>query len=171
MYKGTYERHAEEDDSEEESSAWRDLTIQRSKDFFRSVDYLESRSDLDHDKIGFFGISWGASTAPRVLALEPRIKVGVLVGGGLPVERQAPEADAINFAPRVIIPILMIKGKYDFDTPLNTSQIPLFRSLGNPAEDKRSAVFDAAHMVPRNEMIKETLDWLDRYLGPISKSQ
>jgi dienelactone hydrolase len=166
IYKGTYERHVEVDDSEE-SSGWRDLTIQQSKDFFRSVDYLESRKDIDHDKIGFFGISWGASTAPRVLALEKRIKVGVLVGGGLPVERQAPEADTINFAPRVTIPILMINGKYDFDTPLNTCQIPLFRSLGTPAKDKRTAVFDAGHIVPRNEMIKETLDWLDRYLGPV----
>ena len=166
IYKGTYERHVEVDDSEE-SSGWRDLTIQRSKDFFRSVDYLESRKDIDHDKIGFFGISWGASAAPRVLALEKRIKVGVLVGGGLPVERQAAEADTINFAPRVTIPILMINGKYDFDTPLNTCQIPLFRSLGTPARDKRAAVFDAGHVVPRNEMIKETLDWLDRYLGPV----
>jgi len=166
IYKGTYERHVEVDDSEE-SSGWRDLTIQRSKDFFRSVDYLESRKDIDHDKIGFFGISWGASTAPRVLALEKRIKVGVLVGGGLPVERQAPEADTINFAPRVTIPILMINGKYDFDTPLNTCQIPLFRSLGTPAKDKRTALFDAGHIVPRNEMIKETLDWLDRYLGSV----
>lgn len=166
IYKGTYERHVEVNDNEE-SSGWRDLTIQRAKDFFRSVDYLESRTDIDHDKIGFFGISWGASTAPRVLALEKRIKVGVLVGGGLPVEHQAPEADTINFAPRVTIPILMINGKYDFDTPLNTCQIPLFRSLGTPAKDKRTAVFDAGHIVPRNEMIKETLDWLDRYLGPV----
>jgi hypothetical protein len=47
------------------------------------------------------------------------------------------------------------------------SQIPLFRSLGTPAKDKRTAVFDAGHIVPRNEMIKETLDWLDRYLGPV----
>ena len=166
IYKGTYERHVEVDDSQE-SSGWRDLTIQRSKDFFRSVDYLESRTDIDDDKIGFFGISWGASTAPRVLALEKRIKVGVLVGGGLPVERQAPEADTINFAPRVTIPILMINGKYDFDTPLNSCQIPLFRAFGTPAKDKRSAAFDAGHIVPRNEMIKETLDWLDRYLGPV----
>jgi DNA primase len=37
--------------------------------------------------------------------------------------------------------------------------------------DKRTAVFDAGHIVPRNEMIKETLDWLDRYLGPLSKVQ
>ena len=25
----------------------------------------------------------------------------------------------------------------------------------------------AAYNIPRNELIKETLDWLDRYLGPV----
>ncbi len=47
-----------------------------------------------------------------------------------------------------------------------TCQMPLFRSLGTPAKDKRIVLFDAGHIVPRNEVIKETLDWLDRYLGP-----
>src|SRR5258707_9556288 len=90
IYKGTYERRVEVEDGEE-SSAWRDLTIQRSKDFFRSVDYLENRADIDHDKIGFFGISWGASTAPRALALERRIQGRVFVGGRVPVQRPTPE--------------------------------------------------------------------------------
>jgi len=63
------------------------------------------------------------------------------------------------------MPVLMINGRYDFDTPLNTNQLPLFRRLGTPPKDKRSALFDAGHVPPRNEMIKETLDWLDRYLG------
>jgi dienelactone hydrolase len=166
LYKGTYERHVDVEESEE-SNVWRDLTIQRAKDFFRSVDYLETRTDIDHAKVGFFGISWGASAAPRLLALEKRVKVGVLVGGGLPSERELPEVDTINFAFRVTIPILMLNGKYDFDTPLNTSQKPLFRWLGTAASDKRMVVFDAGHIVPRNEMIKESLDWMDRYLGPV----
>ena len=59
------------------------LTIQRTKDFFRSVDYLESRTDIDHDRLGFYGVSSGVSAAPRLLALEKRIKVAVAIGGGL----------------------------------------------------------------------------------------
>jgi hypothetical protein len=27
-------------------------------------------------------------------------------------------------------------------------------------------VYDTDHFIPRNELIKETLGWLDRYLGP-----
>ena len=164
VYKGAYERHVE---TTEGPNVWRDLTIQRTKDFFRSVDYLEARQDIDHDRICFYGVSAGASIAPRLLALEKRIKVAVVIGGGLYPERLPPEADTLNFAPRVTIPFLMINGKYDFDTPLNTCQIPMFRLLGTPPKDKRHALFDTGHIPPRNEMIKETLDWLDHYLGPV----
>jgi len=140
VYKGAYERHVE---TTEGPNVWRDLTIQRTKDFFRSVDYLEARQDIDHDRIGFYGVSAGASIAPRLLGLEKRIKVAAWLFRS------------------------MINGKYDFDTPLNTCQIPMFRLLGTPPKDKRHALFDTGHIPPRNEMIKETLDWLDHYLGPV----
>ena len=164
VYKGTYERHVE---ATEGTNFWRDLTIQRTQDFFRSVDYLESRPDIDHDRIGFYGISSGASASPRLLALEKRIKVAVTIGGGLYPDRVSPEIDTLNFAPRVNIPFLMINGRYDFDTPLNTCQIPMFRLLGTPLKDKRHALFDVGHLMARNDIIKETLDWYDRYLGPV----
>ena len=164
VYKGTYERHVE---VTQLSNVWRDLTIQRTEDFFRSVDYLETRKDVDHERLGYYGISSGASVAPRLLALEKRVKVAVIIGGGLYPVQVPPEVDPLNFAPRTTIPVLMINGKYDFDTPLNTCQIPLFRLLGTPPKDKRHALFDTGHIPPRNEIIKETLDWLDHYLGPV----
>jgi hypothetical protein len=61
----------------------------------------------------------------------------------------------------------MINGRSDFFYPLETSQEPLYRLLGTPAKDKRRVVFESGHIPPRNELIKETLDWLDRYLGPV----
>jgi eukaryotic-like serine/threonine-protein kinase len=164
VYKGTYERHVE---TTEGPNVWRDLTIQRTKDFFRSVDYLETRTDIDHDRLGFYGVSSGASAAPRLLALEKRIKVAVAIGGGLYPGSLPPEADSLNFVPHVAIPFLMINGKYDFDTPLNTCQIPMFRLLGTPLKDKRHALFDVGHLPARNDIIKETLDWYDHYLGPV----
>jgi dienelactone hydrolase len=164
IYKGTYERHF---DVVPLSSQWRDLTIERAKDFFRSVDYLETRNDIDHQRLAYYGVSWGAAAGLRLLGLEKRVKAGVLVGGGLYPFQMPPEVDPMNFAPRVTIPILMINGKYDFDTPLNCCQLPLFRVLGTPAKDKRHALFDTGHLPDRNDIIKETLDWLDRYLGPV----
>jgi hypothetical protein len=43
----------------------------------------------------------------------------------------------------------------------------MYRFLGTPKEHKRRVVYDTGHDIPRNEEIKETLDWLDRYLGPV----
>jgi eukaryotic-like serine/threonine-protein kinase len=164
IYKGTFDRHV---DATEGANIARDMSIQRAKDFFRSIDYLQIRNDIDHDRLGYYGISWGGSVGPRLLALEKRVKVAVLVGGGLAVEPLPPEIDILNFAPRVTMPVLMVNGRYDFDTPYNSTQLPLFRLLGTPAKDKRLALFDTGHVVPRNDLIKETLDWLDHYLGPV----
>ncbi|HKS94712.1 MAG TPA: protein kinase [Terriglobia bacterium] len=165
VYKGTYERRVE---NAEGPNVQRDMAIERAKDFFRSVDYLETRSDVDHARLGYYGLSWGATVAPRLLALDKRVKVAVLVGGGLADVALPPEVDTLNFAPRVTLPVLMINGRYDFDTPYSTCQLPLFRLLGAPVKDKRDAVFDTGHIPPRDEIIKETLNWLDRYLGPVA---
>ena len=82
-----------------------------------------------------------------------------------------PSIDPINFISRVKIPVRMMNGKYDYIFPHQASQVPMFRAWGTPPEDKRHVVFEAAHSMygHRNEMIKETLDWLDKYLGPVDK--
>ena len=40
---------------------WRDHVVMWSKDVGRSVDYLHTRSDIDKNKIGYMGYSWGSS--------------------------------------------------------------------------------------------------------------
>ena len=60
----------------------------------------------------------------------------------------------------------------DYVLPLETSQRPLFERLGTPRSDKRHAILDAGHTpLPRGDMVRETLDWLDRYLGPVTPTQ
>jgi hypothetical protein len=61
----------------------------------------------------------------------------------------------------------MLNGRDDVEFPMETSQITMFRLLGAPEKDKRHVFFDSGHIVPRIDMIRETLDWLDRYLGPV----
>jgi hypothetical protein len=61
----------------------------------------------------------------------------------------------------------MVNGRYDFFFPTETSQKPLFLWLGTPAKDKRHVVFEAGHVPPNDLMIKEILDWLDRYQGSV----
>jgi predicted esterase len=150
--------------------SWRDHCFMWYKDLARSVDYLESRPDVDADRLACLGISWGAVQGIGLLALEERIRTGMLLLGGLPLHewlKETPEADPINFAPRVTIPMLMLNGRYDHLYPLEPSQKPTVRFLGTPAEHKRHVIYDSEHSLPRNEMIKETLNWLDRYLGPL----
>ena len=168
ILKSTFERGDEIKSSWPNTSiSYRDHVIYWSKDLARSIDYLETRPEIDHSRIGYYGFSWGATMGALMPALENRFKVSVLTGPGLSLQRALPEVDAINFAPRVTIPTLMLNGRYDFNQPIERSQVPMYRFLGTPREHKRHAVFEAGHVIPRNQLIKETLDWLDRYLGPV----
>jgi len=79
-----------------------------------------------------------------------------------------PEYDIVNFAPRVKQPTLMINGRNDFSYPVESAQLPLFRLLGTPEDQKRHALFEGGHLpVHVNDVIREILDWFDRYLGTV----
>ena len=162
VYKGTYERQA----PVISKSHARDLIVQWSKDLGRTIDYLESRSDFDRDKLAYYGFSLGADTALPIVAVEPRLKTAILLSGGLRTPVRPPEVEPLNFLPRIEVPVLLLGGRNDFIFPVETSQKPLFKLLGTPAEHKRHVVFEGAgHVPPRIELIREILDWLDRYLG------
>ena len=46
----------------------------------------------------------------------------------------------------------------------------MFELLGTPPADKRHRVFESGHtLTERQEVMKEALDWLDRYLGPVRR--
>lgn len=74
----------------------------------------------------------------------------------------------INYVTRVTPPVIMINGEYDYFFPVETTQRPMFELIGTPEEDKKWVVFPGSHSVPKEDLIRETLDWLDRYLGPVS---
>jgi dipeptidyl aminopeptidase/acylaminoacyl peptidase len=98
--------------------------------------------------------------------VDPRFKAAVTNVGGLDVTRWQPEADPLNFVSRVSQPFLMINGQFDIVFPYETAQLPMYRLLATPDGQKYHHVTPAAHSVPKIEVIKETLDWFDRYLGP-----
>jgi eukaryotic-like serine/threonine-protein kinase len=170
IYKGTYERGGGSGSQPVNVDQERNQLIQEIKDVSRTIDYLETRSDIDKDRLVFYGYSWGGRVGPIVGAIEPRFRVVILAHGGLPLVKRAPEIDQINFAPRVKMPVLMIDGRYDHVAPVETSQKPLFNFLGTQPKDKLHLVFDGTHAVPRQDTIRAVLDWLDRYLGPVKPS-
>jgi serine/threonine protein kinase/cephalosporin-C deacetylase-like acetyl esterase len=169
VYKGTFERGANSESSPwpNKTIAYRDKIIMWSKDLGRSIDYLETRPDIDHNKLAYEGYSLGAALGSLLPAVENRFEAVVLICGGFWLQKRLPEVDQLNFAPRVKAPVLLLSGRFDYVFPMGTSQEPMFRLLGSPKEDKRQVVYNTGHDIPDNEVIKETLNWLDRYLGPV----
>jgi len=166
VYKGTYERQVPWTGPNDT----RDLMIQESKDLQRTIDYLETRDDIDRSKLAYFGLSWGAGWGPVFTAIERRFSASVLLAGGMSraEDDSPPESSPFNFMPRSKVPVLMINGRNDFGSPITTEIRPMFELQGAPDEHKRLVVLDGGH-VPEsvNAYIREVLDWYDKYLGPV----
>jgi dienelactone hydrolase len=172
IYKSTFERNDGLPTNQPDSSiSYRDHVVMWAKDARRTIDYLSSRADFDSTRIGFLGLSWGGRLGPLVLAVEPRFRAGILLVGGLAMTRSRPEADPFNFLGHVTTPVLMLNGKNDQVFPTETAQKPQFQFLGTAADRKRYQVFDGGHSVPRTALISESLQWFDRYLGPIGNGR
>jgi formylglycine-generating enzyme required for sulfatase activity/tRNA A-37 threonylcarbamoyl transferase component Bud32/pimeloyl-ACP methyl ester carboxylesterase len=164
VYKGTYQRSDSLfTDVQDTTNFYRDHVIMWAKDLRRGIDYLETLPDVTTERLAYYGVSWGGAMGGLMPAVEPRIKLSVLYVAGLDFERARPEVDPINFLPRITVPTLMLNGRYDFFFPIESSQVPMFRLLGTPADHKRHVVEDGSHFVPRTRLIRETLAWLDKY--------
>jgi serine/threonine protein kinase len=137
----------------------------------RALDYLATRKkDIDSTALGYFGVSWGGRLGPMFLALDPRLRTGILLMGGLSSTKSQPEVDPFNFAPRVRVPVLMLNGNQDFIFAVETSQRPLFAALGTPAPQKRHVLFPGGHDIvgtKGSQIAQEVIAWLDQYLGPV----
>ena len=162
VHKGAYERYLDPFPF----PLPKDLVISWSRDFSRSIDYLETRPDIDHQNLGYFTFS--KPLAPVMSAIDGRIKAAAHLGTGFFPRSVPPQYDPLHFAPRAKEPTLILGGRYDFIFPVDACQRPMLRLLGAPEEDKRLVLFDRGHVVrPGPEVIKEVLDWFDRYLGPV----
>jgi pimeloyl-ACP methyl ester carboxylesterase len=165
IYLGTFERGPNPDTG---PNGRRDEVIAWSKELGRSLDYIDTRVDIDHRRIALYSVSHpdGAVLA----AVEPRLTAVILQSTGLSSlgQPEPPEVDNLNFAPRLREPTLLLNGRRDIDDPVEQSQRLLFRLLAAPNPDKRHVIFDSGHVVPRQPAIREILDWLDRYLGSVT---
>jgi cephalosporin-C deacetylase-like acetyl esterase len=172
IWKGSYERSDGFHPLQTEWPSYREHVIQWVAELHQSVDYLQSRDDVRDDAIGYQGISNGVIWAPIFMALEPRIKAGIfLLGGVLPAplhkDPMPPEIDGFHYAPRVTAPVLMVNGEHDALFPYETAQLPLLNQLGTTRDRKRHLTFPGGHSSFGffDEMIKNSLDWLDRWFG------
>ena len=110
VLKGTLERN-DAFSAPRGSIRQRERRIQQVQDVLRTVDYLETRDEIDADALAYYGYSWGARLGPLPLALEPRLKVAILDVAGLGSFRPQPEIDPLFFLPRTSVPVLMLSGR------------------------------------------------------------
>jgi dienelactone hydrolase len=151
IYKGTFERkEMMEQNISCKSHEYTEYLIKIVKDFSRTIDYLESRADIDTSRLGYYGHSWGGEMGGIIPAVEDRLALCILNLGGFDVyNNYLPGVDAINYVPRIKIPVLMLNGRYDNVRPLKESVMPFFNLLGTPKfikkpyiEGKKSRVWN-----------------------------
>jgi serine/threonine protein kinase/formylglycine-generating enzyme required for sulfatase activity len=166
VLQGTFERMTPADQPVRttETERW----IMRAKDFRRTLDYLETRpQEFDLGKLAFEGLSRGAMWGGILPAIETRIKVAVMFGGGLHID-VPPEYSHVNLTPRVTIPVLLQDGKYDTVFPVQSSQEPYLALFGTAPRDKHHKIYETGHSSwLKNEVRKDEIEFLDQYLGPV----
>ena len=168
IYRGSYERGWPE--PSRGPAEQRERQVKRTQDLMRTVDYLIERDDVDGEALAYMGVSAGAEYGPNSVAIEPRFRAAVWIGGGYDpthMQHEQPFIVPWNYAPRVTTPVLILNGSRDWAIPVETGQLPMVEDLGTPGEHTRHQIFEGGHLPPMNDIIRETLDWLDRYLGPI----
>jgi cephalosporin-C deacetylase-like acetyl esterase len=176
IYKGTYERPAALGRVWSHASvaqtplAYKDWIIQMAKDLSRSIDYLETRDDIDSERIAYYGTSGGAVLGPIMLAVDDRLDTGVFVVGGITPDDWPRSVDMALFAQRVTTPVLMVNGTEDAIAPLKTAAVPMFELLGTDDQHKEHRKYPGGHglfALFSKQIRADVLDWLDHYLGPV----
>jgi dienelactone hydrolase len=170
IFAGTFERNTDGQTQRRffADSARRELLFKWQKDLGRTLDYLEERGDVQHDRVAYVGLSLGAIVGPGLAAREPRIASLILWSGGFPAfANEAFAKDYVSAVVRTRIPVLMLNGRYDFVFPFETHQRSFYQMLGTTESNKRHVVYDAGHFAfPLGDAIRESVAWLDRHLGP-----
>jgi dienelactone hydrolase len=164
-YYGTFGRGKIESES---LQTYRQTHSYRVIDAQIACDYIGTRQDFDAERIAFAGVSWGGYVAPYILSIEERIKLGILALFGVQSSDEYPWRDQINYLPRVKIPMLLLAGRYDPDYSIKQQQA-FYDFLGTPENEKEWKIYESTHYIPRNDMINESLNWLDKYFGPVNK--
>ena len=144
----------------------KEIVTERTLDVRRALDYLESRPEIDHDKIAFYGLSMGAEEGTIVGAVEPRLRTLVLVAAGLS-DDVAPEVDGVHFAPASGSPCSGERQvRLLLHVPVRLEPGPPLRLLGSPLRQAPRHVRQRPRP-PWPDVVRETLNWLDRYLGVV----
>ena len=147
---------------------YRDQVVNWITDLRRGLDYLETRGDIDTNRIAYHQPS--ATGLGLILpAVETRYRTVVMWGASVNKSNMAtiPEANPINFAPHIQGPKLMLHGRYDESAMLKSEALPLYKLLREP---KRLELFEGGHRPPLEILVPTMNSWLDEKLGPVRRN-
>jgi len=168
-WSGTFARYdgIREADPRDRVGLWYERNRGWVRDTMAVLDFIDASPEFD-GTIAWLGLSWGAiASFADVYHFRDRFGAAVLLSGGHTLS----DPWQRTLFGRLELPVLMLNGRYDGVLPPGAPQ-RLFDALGTPPSSKRLVLYDTGHWpLPRNQMAREMADWLDRYLGPVPKSQ
>ena len=166
VWYGSYERY---DGMNEAPNELRDvLNYERLKhwvtDMAAIVAYLDASEDFN-DRVAWLGLSYGAAVPRTTHFFTPPFRTAILLSGSAPMHGPLD----VSYYRRFSLPVLLLKGRFDQLLPVASAE-RWFNTIATPADDKRLVIYDTNHWpLPRNQMIREVIDWLDHYLGPVDR--
>jgi hypothetical protein len=138
-------------------------------DMQRGVDYLETRSDIDRQKIAFGNDSTFSVGVLNAATNQRYSSVILVASGGQSAElyRLPADINPFHFAPHIRAPKLVFNGRYDDECPEIVVR-PFYELLKAP---KKRAQFEGAHMPTPEVAVPIINSFLDETLGMVRVSR
>ena len=152
---------------ESQTVEFRNLMVRHSTELSLGLDYLETRGDIDFDRLAYVGLSWGSGSRSVLAAIDDRFDATIFIGGGIDerVHPTLPEALNVNFLPYIDGPKLLVNGRQDEEHPWLTRAKPMYDLWSEP---KDFVLPDAEGHHPSPEVLVPAINgFLDRTFGPI----
>ncbi len=198
QYKGERVRPGKTGELEPDTYNLRDAWVQTVVDLRRAVDYLQSRPDIDRNKIGYLGVSMGGMLGSVLGGVESRISCFFLAvpGGGIlnavkHIDRYPllKEKFAVTITPEVLArvadiaevidpiyfvggilprPLVIVVGNHDEIIPAEMSQALIEAAHAGPEQVKR---IDSGHIPPPSRISFDIRNFFVAHLGKPAPTQ
>ena len=139
-----------------------DMIVQTVVEYRRGIDYLETRPEIDANRIGVFGYSMGGMTAFLLTGCEPRVKTTVACVAWRIFDPPESPVAPYNFAKGVDgRPFLMLMATGDQHYTVEQAKA-LFELVDSPVKDLR--FFESNHQLPAGQYIPQAAGWFKEHL-------
>jgi hypothetical protein len=116
------------------------------------------------------GDRWGGQFGAVIPAVDDRLKASIILYGGLTgLPDDPPESDFRNYLAHVKVPTLILAGRNNLEYPLERAVRPMLNLMGTPMDRKNLIIYEDPYSAPHYEFVKESMAWLDRYLGAVRR--